>query len=73
MKGPEVVTFIRQYPEEILEALVREHRTHQQSTVGAISQILAGYGKDVGTDPRNEAAVEWSRDVCPEPQQFPFI
>jgi hypothetical protein len=70
----DVITYIRQNPIQVLEALTKEHRTHQQATVGAISQILAGYGAAadrLGTDLRNEDAVAWARKIAP--QFFPFI
>ena len=70
----DVLTFIRKYPDEVLKALTLEHRTHQQATVGAISQILSGYGKAadiLGSDLRNEAAVAWTQKI--EAQRFPTI
>jgi hypothetical protein len=70
----DVITFIRQNPVQVLEALTKEHRTHQQATVGALSLVIAGYGKAadrLGTDLRNEAAVAWARTI--EVQNFPFI
>jgi hypothetical protein len=76
MTGQDVITFIRENPSVVLEALTKEHRTHQQATVGAISMILAGYGKTadtLGTDLRNQDAVAWAQKVCPEPQFFPFL
>ena len=77
LTGGDVITFIRENPEEVLRALTREHRTHQQSTVGSIYKILKGYAKaaeTLGSDLRNEAAVAWATKIAKaEEEYFPFI
>jgi hypothetical protein len=70
--GSDVITFIRQNPEEVTKALLYEHRTHQQSTVKSIYQILKEYAKN-DTDLRNEAAVSWAKKVTEEEAFFPFF
>jgi hypothetical protein len=72
----DVITFIREHPEELADALSREHRTHQQSTGTSILKILEGYAKqsDIsGWDLRNEAFVMWAKKITKEQIYFPFL
>jgi len=76
MTGEDVITFIRQHPGEVANALLREHRTHQQSTVKSVYEILKSYAKafmEFKPDLRNEAAVGWARKVTAEETYFPFL
>jgi hypothetical protein len=72
MTGLEVITFIRQHPIMVLQALQEEHRTHQQSVVGSLYDILKEYGKS-DTDLRNKEAVAWAKTATAEEQYFPFL
>jgi hypothetical protein len=72
LSASDVITFIRRNPEAVVEALLCEHRTHQQATAKSIYQILKEYGK-FDTDLRNEAAVSWAKKVTEEQAYFPFL
>lgn len=75
-RGPsaqDVLDYIRQHPDDLCEALRREHRTHQQSIAGSIVKILKSLGGHV-TDARNEASVKWARQASELAYYgFPFV
>lgn len=72
----DVITYIRQNPTEIFDALKHEHRTHQQATIKSIHQILKSYAdhaKIAGCDLRNECAVKFATEVTTKEYYFPFL
>lgn len=60
--------------EAIMEALAHAHRTHQASFWRAIAKLIPMYA-DADSDLRNEAAVQWCKDVCRTlpPAAIPFL
>lgn len=72
MNPSDVLTFIRQHPDQIIDALKHEHRTHQQSTCGSIVTILKAYG-EFNTDPRNQESVTWAAEVTKDHYGFSFL
>jgi hypothetical protein len=76
MTGADVITFVREHPDQVLAALIHEHRTFQQATVKSVHAILKDYAGDAqirGTDLRNQDAVAWAEKVTREEVYFPFL
>ncbi len=63
----------------IVEALTHNHRTLQQSFLGAFKLALTKYAalnSGMYTDPRNQCAYEWAQEVAKLPNsdlRFPLI
>ena len=56
----------------IAEALMRSHRTLQQSVIASLQKALVTYSES-GTDMRNEGAVDWAKQVAKININTPFI
>jgi phosphate-selective porin len=67
-----VIEFLRREPEAVAQALVAEHRTHQQSTIRSVVTVLIAYACS-DTDLRNEASVKWAEKAVDQFEGFPFI
>lgn len=52
--------------------LTRKHRTSQQLLVKLLSNIIEEYSKSP-SDPRNRAAVNWSKQVSELDNNFPYV
>lgn len=64
--------------EILADALVRKHRTLQQSTVRLLAGMIKEYVRLIdeekwGTDLRNEACLEWARKVAGFDSYFPTV
>lgn len=59
------------FEEAFSSALIKQHRTLQQSLVGNLIQALRRYGDTSGTDARNEAAVKHCQNL--EEVHFPLV
>jgi hypothetical protein len=52
--------------------LNRKHRTSQQLLIKLLSNIIEDYSTS-NSDPRNRAAVNWSKEVSKINNNFPYI
>jgi hypothetical protein len=62
--------------EEIVEILIHQHRTTQQQFLGVLKLAINLYAQQATYDARNEASVEWAREVAKLPNsdlRFPYI
>jgi hypothetical protein len=59
--------------EIIAKALIREHRTLQQSIIRLLAGSITKYAELSSHDPRNESAVEWAKKVSEIDNYFPHI
>jgi hypothetical protein len=59
--------------EIIAKALIKEHRTLQQSIIRLLAGSIAKYAELSFHDPRNESAVEWAKKVAEIENYFPHI
>jgi hypothetical protein len=61
--------------EQIVSAIIHNHRTHQQMFMGAIKLAILKYSR-TDCDLRNEAAVQWAGKVADLPDsdlRFPYF
>jgi lipoate-protein ligase B len=60
--------------EEIVDEMVKEHRTNQASVVRNLQHILQAFSqRQPATDPRNQAAVEFADEVAKIEKPIPYI
>lgn len=63
--------------ETIAEALVKKHRTLQQSSIRLVALSIKRYSELIkeryGTDMRNEAAADWAEEISKIDSYFPHI
>lgn len=57
---------------DFVKNLTRKHRTSQQLLIKLLSNIIKEYSES-NSDPRNRAAVNWSKEVSKINNDFPYI
>ena len=57
---------------DFVKNLNRKHRTSQQLFIKLLSNIIKEYSNS-NSDPRNHAAVLWSKEVSKINNDFPFV
>lgn len=57
---------------DFVKNLNQKHRTSQQLLMKLLSNIIEEYSKS-NSDPRNRAAVNWSKEVSKINNNFPYI
>ncbi len=62
----------RSIARDFVKELTRKHRTAQQLLVKLFSAIIEEYA-NANSDPRNRAAVNWSKEVSKINNDFPFV
>ncbi len=56
----------------LVHLLCSQHRTHQQRIIAKLYKVFKVYGS-LGSDARNEEAVEWAREATKKERFFPFL
>ena len=62
----------RSIARDFVKELTQKHRTAQQLLIRLFSVIIEEYSKS-NSDPRNRAAVNWSKEVSKINNNFPYI
>jgi len=62
----------RSIARDFVKKLTRKHRTAQQLLIRLFSVIIEEYSTS-NSDPRNRAAVNWSKEVSKINNDFPYI
>ena len=57
---------------DFVKNLTRKHRTSQQLFIKLLSNVIKEYSES-NSDPRNRAAVNWSKEVSKINNDFPFV
>jgi hypothetical protein len=57
---------------DFVKELTRKHRTSQQLLIKLLSNIIEEYSTS-NSDPRNRAAVNWSKEVSKINNNFPYV
>ena len=57
---------------DFVKNLTRKHRTSQQLLIKLLSNVIKEYSTS-NSDPRNRAAVNWSKEVSELDNNFPFV
>ncbi len=61
-----------QIARDFVKNLTQKHRTSQQLAIKLFSNIISEYS-NARSDPRNRAAVNWSKQVSEIDNNFPYI
>lgn len=62
----------RSIARDFVKELTQKHRTAQQLFIRLFSVIIEEYSKS-NSDPRNRAAINWSKEVSKINNNFPYI
>ena len=62
----------RSIARDFVKNLTRKHRTSQQLFIKLLSNVIKEYSES-NSDPRNRAAVNWSKEVSKINNNFPFV
>ena len=62
----------RSIARDFVKELTQKHRTAQQLFIRLFSVIIEEYSES-NSDPRNRAAVNWSKEVSKIDNDFPFV